>query len=98
MTLADDWQNEQTTELFRAILALRTGAEAAAFFRDLCTLKELADLSHRWEVAQLLDEGLAYRQIAEQTGASTATITRINHWLQHGAGGYRLVLNRLKKR
>ncbi len=69
--------------------------EAAAFFRDLCTLRELTDLSHRWAVVRLLDQGRPYRQIAEETSASTATITRINQWLQHGAGGYRLVLDRL---
>ena len=77
---------------------MRTEEEAAAFFRDLCTLRELTDLSHRWAVVRLLDEGRSYRQIAEATSASTATITRINQWLQHGAGGYRLVLDRLKRR
>lgn len=89
-----DWQTADTSSLFEAVLSLHTLAEAAAFFRDLCTLAELTDLSHRWAVARLLDRGLSYRQIADQTGASTATITRINQWLQHGAGGYRLVLDR----
>ncbi|MFO7292470.1 MAG: YerC/YecD family TrpR-related protein [Actinomycetes bacterium] len=99
MTLQnEDWRNEDTASLFEAVLSLRTPDEAAAFFRDLCTLRELADLSHRWKVARLLDEGLPYREIAELTGASTATITRINQWLQHGAGGYRLVLDRMKER
>ena len=77
---------------------MRTEDEAAAFFRDLCTLRELTDLSHRWAVVRLLDQGHPYRQIAEETGASTATITRINQWLQHGAGGYRLVLDRLRRK
>ena len=98
MTTTDDWQTKETSALFRAVLALRTEEEAAAFFRDLCTLRELTDLSHRWAIVRLLDEGRPYRQIAEATSASTATITRINQWLQHGAGGYRLVLNRLKRR
>lgn len=98
MTLQnDDWRNENTAALFEAVLRLETIDEAAAFFRDLCTLKELNDLSHRWEVAHLLDQGLPYREIADRTGASTATITRINQWLQHGAGGYRLALERTKE-
>jgi len=99
MTLqTDDWQNEDTTALFEAVLSLETVDEAAAFFRDLCTLRELTDLSHRWLVARLLDEGLPYREIAERTGASTATVTRINQWLQHGTGGYRLALKKTKER
>jgi TrpR-related protein YerC/YecD len=98
MTTTDEWQTEETSALFEAVLALRTEAEAAAFFRDLCTLRELTDLSHRWAVVRLLDEGRPYRQIADATSASTATITRINQWLRHGAGGYRLVLDRLKRR
>jgi len=98
MTTTDGWRTNDTAALFDAVLALRTGDEAAAFFRDLCTLRELSDLSQRWAVVRLLDHGHPYRQIAEETGASTATITRINQWLQHGAGGYRLVLDRLRRR
>ena len=96
MTTGRDWRNNDTSALFEAVLSLQTEEEAAAFFRDLCTLGELIDLSHRWAVVRLLDQGRPYRQIAEETGASTATITRINQWLQHGAGGYRLALNRLQ--
>ena len=99
MTLPDDnWRNEDTSALFEAVLSLRTIDEAADFFRDLCTRKELADLSHRWAVAKLLDEGIPYRDIADRTGASTATVTRINQWLRHGAGGYRLALDRAARR
>ena len=93
-TQSDDWRNDQTAALFDAVLSLETIEEAAAFFRDLCTRRELTDLSHRWHVVQLLDQGMPYREIAEQTGASTATITRINQWLRHGSGGYRLALDR----
>ena len=71
--------------------------EAADFFRDLCTRRELEEMSHRWAVVRLLDEGLSYREIAERTGASTATITRINQWLQHGTGGYRRMLERIAR-
>ncbi len=92
-----DWRNPDTAALFEAVLALDDLDEAAAFFRDLCTRRELAELSHRWAVARLLERGLPYREISELTGASTATITRINQWLQHGAGGYRLILDRLKE-
>jgi TrpR-related protein YerC/YecD len=98
MTTTNGWRTKDTSALFEAVLAVRTEDEAAAFFRDLCTLRELSDLSHRWAVVRLLDQGHPYRQIAEETGASTATITRINQWLQHGAGGYRLVLDRLHKK
>lgn len=95
MTLTDDdWQDQHTASLLEALLSLETTEEAASFLRDLCTRNELADLSHRWAVARLLDQGLPYRRIADATGASTATITRINQWLQHGTGGYRLVLDR----
>ena len=92
-----DWRNADTAALFEAVLALENREEAAAFFRDLCTRRELTDLSHRWAVVRLLDQGIPYREIAEVTGASTATVTRINQWLQHGAGGYRLILDRLKE-
>jgi TrpR-related protein YerC/YecD len=95
MTTPDeDWRDDDTAALFRAVLSLETIDEAASFFRDLCTRRELTDLSHRWAVARLLARGLPYREIAEMTGASTATITRINQWLRHGAGGYRMALER----
>lgn len=98
MTLTtDDWRTDDTAALFGAVLTLETIDEAASFFRDLCTRKELADLSHRWAVVRLLEEGLSYREIAERTGASTATVTRINQWLQHGTGGYRLALDRTRE-
>lgn len=91
----DDWRTPEVEDLLTAVLSVTTADEAARFFRDLCTRKELVDLSHRWAVARLLDSGKPYREIAEETGASTATVTRINQWLQHGSGGYRLVLDRL---
>jgi len=93
---ADDWRNEATAALFDAILLLEDRDEAAAFFRDLCTRRELEEMSQRWAVARLLAGGIPYREIAERTGVSTATITRINQWVQHGAGGYRAMLERTK--
>jgi TrpR-related protein YerC/YecD len=91
----EDWTGDDATALFTAILALDTVEEAEAFLRDLCTRRELEDMIQRWAVTRLLADGLHYREISEETGASTATITRINQWLQHGTGGYRSVLERL---
>jgi TrpR-related protein YerC/YecD len=82
-------------ELFDAIRTLETPAETEAFFRDLCTLSELEAMAHRWEVARLLERGLPYVEIAERTGASTTTVTRVAHWLRHGEGGYRRALDRV---
>ncbi len=95
MTTSDDWRTEDTKALFEAMLTLNSVDEAADFFRDLCTRRELEEISHRWAVVRLLNEGLPYREIAERTGASTATITRINQWLQHGTGGYRRMLEKV---
>ena len=94
MPADDSWRTPDTNELFDAILLLEDRDEAATFFRDLCTLGELRDLAMRWAVARLLDQGLHYAQISAQTGASTATITRIASWLHHGEGGYRAILDR----
>ncbi len=90
----EDWRTEDFEALLDAVLKLRAPDEAAAFFRDLCTRNELEEFSHRWAVARLLDRGLPHRKIAELVGVSTATVTRINQWLRHGSGGYRLVLDR----
>ena len=98
MTLDGTWRNQDTKALFSTMLSLETADEAALFFRDLCTLKELADLSQRWAVVRQLDRGLSYREISSITGAATATITRINQWLRHGMGGYRLALARMKSK
>jgi TrpR-related protein YerC/YecD len=81
-------------ELFHAILGLESRDELESFLRDLCTLQELETLAHRWQVAKLVDRGLPYLEIARRTGASTATVTRVAHWLRHGEGGYRAALDR----
>lgn len=93
-TREDDWQTAETEELIEKIVSLRDVAEGAAFLRDLCTRKELDEMSRRWQAAKLLDQSIPYREISDQTGLSTATITRINQWLQHGTGGYRAMLDR----
>lgn len=97
-TLHDDWRNEATEALLAALLSLRNRDQMAAFVRDLCTLQEIETLASRWAVVRLLEQGLPYREIADATGVSTATITRINQWLQHGTGGYRQALQRTRRR
>jgi TrpR-related protein YerC/YecD len=85
------------TELFEALRSLKSRQELEAFLRDLCTLGELEAMAHRWQVARLVDRGLPYTEVAEKTGASTATVSRVAHWLNHGEGGYRLAIDRAKK-
>ena len=85
-------------DLADAVLALRTRDEARRFLRDLCTLGELEALAHRWQIARLVDSGRSYLEIAEAVHTSTATVTRVAHWLRHGAGGYALVLERTARR
>ena len=92
------WQTEETRDLFEAILSLRDLDEAERFFRDLCTLGELEAMTHRWQAAQLLDQGLPYHEVARRAGASTTTVTRVAHWLRHGEDGYRRALERRKRR
>ena len=80
--------------LFEAVLSLESIEECAAFFDDVCTIKEIQDLSQRFAVARLLDKGEKYQKIEETTGASTATISRVNKCLTYGSGGYRAVLKK----
>ena len=94
--MADDWRTPDTEALVEAILRLDDRDDAIRFLRDLCTLGELHDLAQRWAVVRLLDAGMHYAEISRLTGASTATITRIASWLNHGEGGYRRMLERLK--
>ena len=93
--MAQDWRTPDAEALFNAILRLETPQEAERFFRDLCTLNELHDMAQRWAVVRLLDDGKHYAEISRETGASTATITRIASWLNHGEGGYRAMLDKL---
>lgn len=83
--------------LYRAILSLQSEEECRAFFQDLCTVSELRAMAQRLEVAQLLDQGMIYNDILQRTGASSATISRVNRALQYGADGYKAVLPRLEK-
>ncbi len=89
-------ENEGYKMLIDAILSLENEKEAALFLEDLMTRKEIADAAQRMLVAKLLSEKVVYSKIAEETGASTATISRVNRSYQYGTGGYRTVLNRIE--
>ena len=93
-----NWASTETRDLLETVLALRNRDEAERFFRDLCTIAELEAMAHRWQVARLVDEGLPYHEVSRRTGASTTTVTRVAHWLRHGEEGYRLALDRGKRR
>ena len=82
---------------FNAVLSLKTAEECQAFFKDVCTIKELQDLTQRLQVAALLSEGRNYQEISRQTSVSSATISRVNRCLLYGDGGYRTVLARMQK-
>lgn len=88
-------QTQEVKDLYQAILKLEDTSECERFFRDLCTLSEIKTLAERWAVARKLNDKVPYRKIYEQTGVSTATVTRIAHWLHHGNGGYQLVLDKM---
>ena len=88
---------EGITDLVAALRTLRTEGELTAFLRDLCTRAELEALAHRWQTARLVDEGIPYLEIAERVPTSTATVTRVAQWVRHGAGGYRIALERVKR-
>lgn len=79
-------------DLFEAILKLNSIEDCRKFFEDICTIKELEDMNQRLEVAQLLVAGKSYQEVCQLTGASTATISRVNKCLNYGAGGYSLVV------
>ena len=83
------------SDLYQAILKLKTPTEVAAFWRDLLTLKEIKTFAKRWEMAKLLYQGVSYARIAKKLHVSTTTVTRVAFWLYHGKGGYQLILDRL---
>lgn len=86
----------EVEQLFKAILKLQDTKECFEFFEDLCTINELLSLSQRYEVARMLREQKTYLEIAEKTGASTATISRVNRSLNYGNDGYDMVMKRLE--
>lgn len=90
--------SEYIDNLFEALKTLKTTEEFASFFDDICTIKELQDMAQRLEVARELSDKKVFREIAENTGASSATISRVNKCLMYGAGGYKTVIERLGKK
>ena len=90
-------KSEPVDHLFEAILTLKSKEECYSFFEDLCTVNELLSLSQRFEVAAMLKEHKTYLEIAEKTGASTATISRVNLSLTYGNDGYEMVFSRMKE-
>ncbi len=94
--MKEDPTTKQTDEVYKAVLSLKSIDECRAFFRDLCTLSEIEAMTERFQVSKSLNRNIPYREISKKTGSSTATITRVAHWLNHGLGGYKLVLKRIK--
>ena len=90
------FQSEATDRLFDAVLSLRDREECYNFFEDVCTIKEVQDMSQRLEAACLLARGESYQRISEETGVSAATISRVSRCLNYGSGGYRTVIGRLR--
>lgn len=88
-------RTQAVSELFEAILTLQNEEECFNFFEDVCTVNELLSLAQRFEVAKMLTEGHTYMEVAEQTGASTATISRVNRSLNYGKDGYEMVFSRM---
>lgn len=89
-------KKEKSEQLYKAILLLKDEEECYNFFQDLCTVSELRSMEQRFEVASLLESGMIYNEILERTGASSATISRVNRCLHYGAEGYHTVIPRLK--
>jgi len=91
-------RNERTDFLFDCILSLKTKEECYKFFEDLCTMNELQSIAQRIVVAKMLSENQVYKKIVDETGASTATISRVNRSLLYGCNGYEEIFNRVEER
>jgi len=94
--MSKEIRTEAVNQLFEGIMTLENIEECYAFFADICTINELLSLSQRFEVAKMLREKKTYLEIAEKTGASTATISRVNRSLNYGNDGYEMVFNRME--
>ena len=88
---------QKSDPLYTATLKLATAAACYNFFQDLCTISEMRSMEQRFEVATLLNNGMIYNEILEKTGASSATISRVNRSLLNGAGGYESILEKMKE-
>ncbi len=94
--MSKEIRTEAVNQLFEGIMILENIEECYAFFADICTINELLSLSQRFEVAKMLRDKRTYLEISEQTGASTATISRVNRSLNYGRDGYELVFKRIE--
>lgn len=95
--MAQQYSDSNLKYLIQGILMLQTPDECLSFFEDLCTVSELQEMARRLQAAKMLKSNYIYSEIAEQTGLSTATISRVNRCLKYGSDGYRTVLERLEK-
>ena len=91
----NNFHSEDMEKLYKAILSLDSIEECQKFFEDICTIKELQDISQRLQVARMLKEGRSYQEVSRETGASTATISRVNKCLVYGNGGYSAILAKM---
>ena len=92
-----DKEQKNMHQFYKAVLALKDEEECRKFFDDVATIKEVIDLSARLEVARMLDSGAVFSEISRETGASSATISRVNKCLTYGEGGYKIVIDRIKE-
>ncbi len=90
----NELEKKYCQNLYKAILKLKTEEDCRKFFEDICTIKEVLDMSQRLEVASLLSNGKNYQEISKATGASTATISRVSRCINYGSGGYSLVVDK----
>ena len=91
----NNFHSEDMEKLYEAVLSLENIEECKRFFEDICTIKELQDISQRLQVARMLKEGRSYQEVSRETGASTATISRVNKCLVYGNGGYSAILSKM---
>ena len=91
-------RNKKYERMYQAIISLKTLEECEMFFDDLCTVTELQAMEQRFHVAECLSKGMIYNDILTETGASSATISRVNRSLQYGRGGYEIVFSRIKEK
>ena len=89
-----NWETDQLKELFQVLSDMKSPEALSSFMRDVATIKELNEMSKRWQAAKMIDKKTPYREISEKTGLSTTTVSRVAYWLNNGEGGYRLALDR----
>lgn len=90
-------KNTSIDELYKAIISIDSIEECYTFFEDLCTISEIQAMAQRYHVALMLEQGVTYSKIAEETGASSATISRVNRALNYGAGGYKALIEKVER-